>query len=254
MYEIAAATRGRDIPTLILSAGLGIIDWQDLVPAYSLTVSPDSRENVLAKIRPVVSASQWWHESSRFSPQFSIAAAVTRLLGERELVLLTLPNTYLRMVQKQLLALTAQTLSRLRIFTAAIVGIDVRLTPLVMPYDNRLDGSDSQLRGTISDFAARALRDFIETILPTCPTADSTRHRELIEHRIKAWAKPVRPQRQRQSDEEVMVLMQLHWRHSGGSQSRMLRFLRHDLGKACERSRLGALYEKVRLQMETECG
>src|SRR3546814_9801405 len=52
-------------------------------------------------------------------------------------------------------------------------GRDPRLHPWLMPYDDRLDGCDSPLPGTRSDFASRAAHHFVEAVVLDTPKASA---------------------------------------------------------------------------------
>ena len=58
--------------------------------------------------------------------------------------------------------------------------VPARLSPALMPYDNRLNLPGSDLRGPLTDFAARAALHFATIILPDMPTASPSAHAEAI--------------------------------------------------------------------------
>ena len=60
----------------------------------------------------------------------------------------------------------------------------------------------------------------------------------------------VRPQRRRQSDADLLDIIRASWGDAGGSASQMLRWLRAELGLACEQGRMRNLHAAVRKDME----
>jgi hypothetical protein len=119
-----------------------------------------------------------------------------------------------------------------------------------MPYDARLDGSESPSPGTAADFASRALRDFVTFILPNLRDASCGEHAAAVSRRLKTWTATVRPERKRQSDAELLGIIRSNWNVGGASVSRMLRWVRSDLGLACEQGRMRELYRSVQREME----
>ena len=121
----------------------------------------------------------------------------------------------------------------------------------LMPYDGRLNGGNSALPGTGTDFAARALADFTRWILPGLPDADLEAHRGAVVRRISSWAYNSRLIRERHTDEQLSALITEHWNEAGRSASRMLRYFRDELGIACEQARFSRLFARAQGGVET---
>lgn len=248
--EAAETARRLNAPLLVVSAGLGTVPARSPIPAYSLTVSPGSADNVIERLEDHPAPARWWHLVSRGSPiGISVAEAVR--VSEADLILLALPSTYLTMVEPDLLTLDDRYLGRVRIFTGGFPGhLDRRLQPLVMPYDDRLDGADSPRPGTRSDFAARALKDFALAVLAEVPpNGGARRHRDTVTARLAGWAQPNIPVRRRRTDAELLAAMREGWQDAGGRSARMLRLLRDKMGLACEQSRFRQLFRRLRDEM-----
>jgi hypothetical protein len=111
-----------------------------------------------------------------------------------------------------------------------------------MPYDARLDGLMSPLRGTVSDFAQRALRDFVCTVLPDQSNGTAEAHRRAVTIRLAGWPAPVRSRGLASTDAELLAAMRRHWTLAGGSSTRMLQLLRSRCGLACEQRRFRRLF------------
>jgi hypothetical protein len=225
-----------------VSAGLGVLGEDASIPAYDLTVAPASSQNVLSRAheRDNVGAGEWWDALTRLSPFGSSLRQVVKTTAP-SLVLIALPSTYQAMVASDLARISDKNLNRLRIFCgSSTFGFPTRLQPFVMPYDNRLDGPDSLISGTKSDFAARAMWHFATTILKKSPDVPANKHAKAVEKVLADWRKPKIPKRARHTDGELLKLIRKHLKSAGGS-SHLLHILRHDLGIACEQGRFSRL-------------
>ena len=151
------------------------------------------------------------------------------------------------MVEHELLRLPERLLSRVRLFSGA-ADVALPLRRVLMPYDGRLNGANSALPGTGTDFAARALADFTRWILPELPDADLEAHRGAVVRRLSSWAYNSRLIRERHTDEQLSALITEHWNDAGFSASRMLRYFRDELGIACEQARFARLFARAQVR------
>ena len=235
----------------ILSAGLGLVHADDRIPSYDLTVTPGSPDCIFSRIVHPCSAQEWWDVGAARSPFSRGLSATVEGRGPAErLVLLALPGNYLRMVEHELLRLPERLLSRVRLFSGA-ADVALPLRRVLMPYDGRLNGGNSALPGTGTDFAARALADFTRWILPELPDADLEAHRGAVVRRLSSWAYNSRLIRERHTDEQLSALITEHWNEAGRSASRMLRYFRDELGIACEQARFSRLFARAQGGVET---
>ena len=89
------------------------------------------------------------------------------LLAQRkpDLILMSLSAGYAHLIADEFRVLAPDQKPRLRIFCA---GANSQVPPAVadniMPYDTRLDGPDSPIRGTMSDFSGRALHHYARCV------------------------------------------------------------------------------------------
>jgi hypothetical protein len=251
-HEALQAKHALNAEMLILSAGLGVLLPCDLVPSYGLTVVPGSSDNVLKMVDGDVSAADWWRALTARPDRFRTLNAAIKQIGHSEdLLLIALPSPYLAMVEHELEQFSRERLSRTRIFTGQSFRFrTARLNHHLMPYDARLDGPNSPAPGTTTDFASRALRDFATAVLPFAPDETPEKHAEVVLSRIDQWAFAVRPRRERQSDADLRDVIRASWGDAGGSASQMLRWLRAELGLACEQGRMRDLYAAVGQEME----
>lgn len=232
---------------LIVSAGLGVLQPSDLVPSYSLTVAPGASDGILGKVIDQANAEDWWQAITRYFR--SLDAAIVD--DQARLILIALPSPYLSMIEHEIEQFSPERLSRTRIFTGQSFRFRAaQLNNHLMPYDARLDGPNSPAPGTATDFASRALRDFATAVLPFAPDATPEKHAAAVLGRIEQWSFGVRPQRERQSDADLLRIIRANWAFAGGSTSQMLRWLRAELGLACEQGRMRDLYAVVQKEME----
>jgi len=165
------------------------------------------------------------------------------------LLICALPQAYLLMAAPGLISLAESGAVDLRIITAArTANIDQRLLRWTMPYDDRLDGPDSPIPGTLGDFPARAARHFVEAILSREPRGAASKHARSVDAALSRWQPSVSRVGRRCSDDEVMALLRKHWQAAEGRSAALLRVLRDDLGIACEQGRFANLARKIRAE------
>jgi hypothetical protein len=228
----------------VVSAGLGLVSASTEVPAYELTVSRGSPDSVHANLDGPFSPNQWW-KLLRESP-FSAMSLQGRISDERcPLVICALSSPYYAMLAEDLLALPAGLLERVRLVGIKSDRVHPGLRHTVMPYDDRLDSFDSEYQGTRSDFPQRAARHFVERVLcEGLGTASEDRQR--VEKSLRHWKPRRPPERRRLTDDEIRTAIQQAWPKTGGLSGRTLRYLRDDLGIACEQGRFKKLFHDVR--------
>lgn len=230
---------------LVVSAGLGLIDAGAQIPPYACTVLDGAQDSISARVIGGFSKAGWWRELSRVSPH---AVGLPDVVGRSEgLILAALSDGYIEMMLAEFMALPEVRQEDLRLFTRAPVGrVPPHLRPFLMPYDDRFDGPDSPIRGTRSDFAARALLHFVDHVLMKGDQRSAAQHADAISLAMESWRAPAVFSRQRLSDEEITRLMHDHWARVGGSAAKLLRLFRDELGIACEQGRFAALARQVR--------
>lgn len=230
---------------LVISAGLGVLDARAVVPSYACTILPHVADSLSARVAGLFSVQEWWVLLTQASPfSFRLDQAITASKG---LVCAALSGAYIEMIAGDLVALPASARDRLRLFTrASLDRVPKLLRPYVMPYDDRLDGIDSTIRGTRNDFAGRALRHFAENIVLPTDERSVEKHAAAVQAALAKWRLPVTVARQRHDDSTLLALLHQHWERNGGSTARLLRFFRDDLNIACEQGRFAVLARMVR--------
>lgn len=242
--EAAQAAKSAKVEHYIVSAGLGLIGSEDRIPAYAMTTVGSTDENILRKCPCGTTPADWW--KAALNP-----GSLADLVGRAEKrVFLALPSVYLEMVRDELLGLPAHSLAKMRIFTGGSEALKGSpLEEYVMPYDARLDGPDSPIPGTKSDFASRALRHFTELL---SRTGDQTlaSDKALASSALASMRKPTMPTRVRVSDSDIRRALISAWPEANGNRQKLLRHLRDVLLVSCEQSRFARIareLEKERL-------
>lgn len=230
----------------VVSAGLGLVSASNLIPSYGCTVLDGAADSIEPKVQGCFSIVEWWAHLKRVSPFAVDLSDAVRSAGDG-LILAALSESYIQMLSQDLVALSDESLARLRIFTRApLVRLPEKLHLCVMPYDDRLDGQESPVRGTRSDFAGRALRHFSNYILPGLEGGSLDRHSGAVLRAIESWSFPSTIERQRLTDGEILELLRQHWGAARGSTSVLLRVFRDQLNVACEQGRFAGLARQVR--------
>lgn len=244
MYKGRAFTLTRSAADLVngdfsvLSAGLGYVRGATKIPGYDVTVRRGKPGSVAARVRGTFSAPSWWQavQSGRFSADFVADAAA------HNLVLVCLSKSYLDMVIEDLISIETCAPGRLRLFGRSLDRhLPTMLKKSLMPYDGRLDVVGPG--GTLTDFAARALHDFVRH----CDLrAGIGEHTETVLRRLSALPSPkARPARRRLSDGGIRDAILLFMKDGAHGSARALNWLRQVKGVSCEQARFAALYRQL---------
>lgn len=238
----AAESAGAELH--VLSAGMGLIRQDKLVPPYNLSVAPDTDDCILCRSSAgSFTSSQWWealHDVQLHS------RPLERLLRGRPEAMLVLAATrpYIEMVEEELASLSTPQLARIRIVGVGATQVGVlpqALRPLVMPYDGRLDDADLGLQGTRFDFAARALSHFLGLVNGDGKIHSPLDHAKRVRLSLSRRKAPHRPQRERLDVDELHRHV-LALKEAGESKTGALVKLR-SLGYACEQKRFYSVWE-----------
>jgi hypothetical protein len=243
--EAALAANRLNARLMVVSAGLGLIDASERIPPYACTVLAGAPDSISARVRGDYSMGCWWEAIGAVSPYaYSLPYVAQETSG---IIYAAMSDAYIEMISRDLCALPVSSLSKFRIFTRApLVRIAASLRPYVMPYDDRLDGPDSPVRGTRGDFAGRALRHFAEFIVLDGEHLPASKHAAAVTEALADWRMAARFDRLRLGDPAVLDLIREHWDAQGGSTARLLRLLRDNLQVACEQGRFANLARQVR--------
>ena len=238
----AASLRG---DLYVISAGLGMVHSECDVPSYNLTITGDSPDNILRRCKDVTSPDEWWRFVNASFQAESLAVRIAH--STHDYWLIAIPTSYYWMVRNDLGTLAPKDLGRVRLFgPRGDIASDLLLQKTLISVDDRLDGPDSDVRGTRGDFPQRAMWFFINHVLIQAPTGDMTSHRNATAKLLSKmkWPKPI-PKRTPATDEQICRKLDQFWRKANGRSSKLLRILRDDLQIACEQNRFRGLYHLV---------
>lgn len=233
----------------VISAGLGLIHAAEQIPMYDLTVSEGR-----GSIAPFLSSARknsadWWSAlNNELSPSRSIRSLITT--HKRTPILFALPAGYLALISRDLADLTAEESSHVRIITSKLgkASVPGHLRDLVLPYDERLEGSP--YTGTRTDFPQRALLHFVTELNGHTLSLKNAHH--AVQDAMKSLRKPVIPSRAKKTNDEILAILRQSWGQCDGTSTRLLRFLRDDVLVACEQSRFQSLWHQVKEELRTQ--
>ena len=227
--------------SFVVSAGLGYVSRTDLIPPYSLTITSKDPDSILKYLNGNNSPSTWWAALMDSFGQHKLSL-VDIMASSQGIAVFALPGSYLKMVAGEISNLPVDYRNRVRLVGAPVEAIPGNLKRLWMPYDDRFDGADSPNPGTLSDFAPRVGRHFIENILASDPGLSPEGHATLVDDALMLMAPKDIPKRRPGTDQEIIGLIQVLAKTNGMKSGETLRSLRREMGWACEQSRFKRLF------------
>ena len=227
--------------SFVVSAGLGYVSRTDLIPPYSLTITSKDPDGILNYLNGSNSPSTWWASLIGSFGQNKLAL-VDIMSSSQGIAVFALPGSYLKMVAGEISNLPEDYLNRVRIVGSPFEVIPGNLKRFWMPYDDRFDGVDSPNPGTLSDFAPRVGRHFIENILGSDPGLTPESHATLVDDALMLMAPKEIPKRRPGTDQEIIALIKVLAKKNGMKSGETLRSLRREIGWACEQSRFKRLF------------
>lgn len=226
-----------------VSAGMSLIDADEAIPGYDLTVSCGSTSAPTPLRSGSATPGDWWLALNKaYGVTNPFASALRKHSG---LILVALPSTYLRMVEPNLLALTAANRKRLRLLTVGRTALAVDLRPQVIGYDARLDDLAGAPKGTKSSAVQRALVHFSSFLKRRPEATDIDIQRKWVSDALARTVPRERPSRLIQTDAQIAKWIRKQDPRGERAQSVLLRLLRAD-GFACEQARFRRIAELTR--------
>lgn len=224
-----------------VSAGLGLLSGNTFIPSYNLTVSSGegSIQTLLQQTRST--SADWWMHLTRNENSLAVGSLSHWLEStDIDVALIALPSNYLSMLRLDLGAIPSKSAPQIRIFSSPSSKklLPDHLQPCLMPYDDRLETSGKP--GTKGDFPQRAMHHFVNDLQGHLLTlADS---HQAVQNLMAQLRPPISIQRPRLTDQEILCLLKANWEYNQGQSTRLLKFLRHEAGVACEQSRFRQLW------------
>ncbi len=228
-------------PLFFASAGLGLIAASDLAAPYDLTVAKNAAG--LGEVLQTHNGTpaDWWE---LLCGENSLSDLLQQ--NPEATLFIALPASYVALLKRDLATVVSRGQhDRLRLFTSR-VGVNelpAGLASAVMPYDERLESLPG-FSGTRSDFPQRAMRHFVE-ILDGHKFAQIAA-RQVVESGLATFQAPDRVIRTRCSDEQIKAMLRYKLSISDGRGIGLLRYLRDEVGVACEQGRFSQLWHEVR--------
>jgi hypothetical protein len=244
--EFSNAVKLLDKPEcFVISAGLGLVNGNDLVPNYNLTIATGTVNSILKGSD--FSALQWWEAINRRRNATATPVSDLILRKKSGLILIGISKPYLSLISAELESLTDKQLVNTRLIgPISGAGLSEKLKKILMPYNHNFDGPDSPNPGTKADFAQRVFKHFVESVLTETPNGSLSQHRDQVTIKIESM-KPAKLQfdRLKLTDEEVVAKIKEFWEVCNGASGTTLRYLR-DQGFACEQSRFARIFREVK--------
>ena len=245
---VLAAEAGR-AEFRIISGGLGLLRGDEKIPSYSLSLARQSSEFIGARVvDDVFDPSLWWSEI-QLTPEAAPLAALIRS-DPSAIAVIAISNAYLPLIGMDLASVEEDDLDRVRLIGMSIEdACPAQLRRCILPYDDRLDGPDSSIRGTRGDFPSRAMHHFIKDLLPEHPSGSLKAHKSAVDRCLSKWRHPEFISRPSKSDDEIIALLKNNWNAFEGKSSLGLRYLRDIEKIACEQRRYRSLYHRAAKQV-----
>lgn len=229
----------------VISAGLGLVSFEDTVPSYELTVNAESQFSKTLK-KMGYNNQDWWEILNKLLNKNS--KPIARLLKKNNYkrILISLPSSYLDMIGNDLWSAEPNQLEKILLFTSPFGTkfIPNEWQHLGLPYDDRLEDRKSGYSGTRSDFPQRAMKHFACEI--KMPNGSLKKIITQVNNKLAKLEKPTLPPRVKVSDPQLIKLINKYWRKCHGQTSKLLRFLRDEALISCEQTRFQKLCAQVR--------
>ena len=239
--EIVNAKKIINAKVYFLSAGLGLINEDDSIPNYDLTISKGKNSLQPLFNRWSITEACWWDKLLSKSNMQDI------FLDFDGIYFIALPNNYLKMILPVLEKLERQQIERLRLFLHPISSklLPKKLEKCYMPYDYRFELSD--FSGTKVDYCQRCLHHFIKFIYK--PEQDLISSFKSVESFIESLPLPSQGiKRLKMTDAEIIQIILEDWEVCKGKSTKLLRYLRDVRKVACEQSRFQKLWNDIRVK------
>jgi hypothetical protein len=244
---LAARTARADLR--IISGGLGLVRSDQAIPSYSLSLVRQSTEFIGARVvgEPFDSA-RWWSEVQCKTGTAPLAKMLRT--NPNAIVVIGISKSYLTLVAGDLIAIDEKDLSRIRLIGMGIEdACPLQFRHCILPYDDRLDGPDSNIRGTRGDFSSRAMRHFVECVLLETRSSSLSVHKAAVIRCLAGWRHPKLISRPSKTDDEIIKIIKKNWKAIEGKSSLGLRYLRDVEKIACEQGRFRSLFHRAAKQV-----
>ena len=222
----------------VVSAGLGLLHSNDLVPSYECTVSIGKPGSIVDRVKEKFDINKWWKilNKSKFS-----RGLINENIERFDYILISLTSDYLKMVAEDLKLVS----KNFFIFTGSKdLAIELGFEKNLMPYTEVFDGPDGTLRGTNRDFPQRTHADFLRRIKQFGNFEAAFKS---VEDDMNNWVPPIKHNNTKKTNEEILNLIKSH-EGKFTKVSDLLHYFRYELKVACEERRFKSLYKNFKEQ------
>jgi len=190
--------RRHKVPLYTISAGLGLLSPDSIIPEYDLTVGAGP-SRIQSRVIGEFCYASWWKSNNKGQP-YPIAHLVKRFPQTR--FLFALPQSYLDLVRADLEQIPRRAFSRLRFFATKLPESG-GIFDLYMPYTKAMDLPGSPVPGGGVSGPQRRLIHYVEHIMQT---GSSVADDKQAIREVMAGIKNI--ERRRVSDKELAQIMQ----------------------------------------------
>ena len=221
-----------------ISAGLGLIKSNTLVPSYECTVSKGKAGSIVDCCDGEFNQDKWW--KFLISTKYS-SGSIYQSTTNADYIFISVTADYLKMTANDLKSIEKP----FYIFTgSAELAIELGFEKNLMPYTEVFDGPDGTLRGTNRDFPQRTHADFLRRIKQFGNFEAAFKS---VEDDMNNWVPPIKHNNRKKTNEEILNLIKSH-EGKFTKVSDLLHYFRYELKVACEERRFKSLYKNFKEQ------
>ncbi|MDO7413095.1 hypothetical protein Q5X48_14895 [Acinetobacter baumannii] len=228
-----------------LSAGLGLIAEDELIPNYDLTISSG-----LNSLKPLLD--KWSiHEGIWGEKLLKHSNLEDIFQYSQSEIFVALPHNYLKMFLPIIENLSAYHTDKLRLFLhpTSYKILPEKLKKYYIPYTYKIESTS--FSGTKVDYCQRCLHHFIKFIYK--PNQDLKASITAVEKFLSVIPEPPEKiKRPSVSDAEINTFILEGWELCEGRSLKLLRYIRDVKQIACEQSRFRNLWRNIKLHKDIE--
>jgi hypothetical protein len=227
-----------------LSAGMSLVDSNQNIPSYNLTINNNGGPTPFAKVDVSGNSNDWWNALNRaYGYQEPIYNAIKQHDG---FVYIALPALYLEMVKPELVKVVNEFPHKIRIISSTKIKVGDALAKVTIRYDQRLNKLENGPSGANASFSQRALLHFSRVIKDNHAEYFSASEQQgLVDNYFKNIDERKITKRAKISEEELVNHVQKALHKKLIPRSKLLENLRQIDGIACEQSRFYRVYDQV---------
>lgn len=188
-------------PLHFVSAGMSVVGPRARIPSYDLTVTTPSAAPYPVAVGTATTG-EWWEALNGALGRKAPVANIVR--QHDDLVLVALPDSYLRMVQAEFLALGAKQRAKLRFISTSHTVVAPELEGQMIRFDQRFQSAEGAPRGAQASFVQRALLHFVGLVKDNPANMDVSAQRALVFRSLSNASISAARSRVRLSDPEIL--------------------------------------------------